>query len=154
MMERPAQTPMGLMHPLCASIVSRPSPSLPRSDRKLELGLGIAGGVLLLVILVFAVIRGNEHHTTAPSGPPTLEDRCGEHLQRFECEHLMANRLKDPESAEFTGMFGDRVVTLGDCTQIFRSHVRSKNGLGLMVRTDFMCRYDPKTKKTTFSTLP
>lgn len=128
----------------------------PQPPRKTPSML-VAGLVIVGLLVSCGVLTALTHETPKPEpkAPPTLEDKCGQHLTSSDCQDQMRGRLKDPDSAEFSGIiFGDRVITSADCSQVYFSHVEAKNGLGLMVRTNFICKYNPKTKKTSFDVVP
>lgn len=79
-----------------------------------------------------------------------LTKKCGgDHDLESTCKSQMRWSLKDPSSADFASIFNSGFSTATNCTQTYSSFVEAKNGLGLVVRTNFSCTYNPKTKAVT-----
>lgn len=62
------------------------------------------------------------------------------------CHMMVEKRLKAPSTAEWPGMFsGDHATLNADCSVTYSSWVEASNAYGVKIRTNYTCRYDPKT---------
>jgi hypothetical protein len=62
------------------------------------------------------------------------------------CRTSVERLLKAPKTAEHAGIFDDgKPTSIDGCTTVYASYVDSQNSFGAMIRTRYLCTYDPRT---------
>lgn len=86
-----------------------------------------------------------EASSEAPAVPEASGERISVGLFLVKCRSAVKAQLKSPATAKFPGSLESAAeaseTEAGERT--WSGHVDSENGFGAVVRTDFVCRYDP-----------
>lgn len=105
------------------------------SGKRLSLGL-LAAVALLLVIQ-----RLSQPMAPAVVAQPTAPTTDLGAITA--CEGYVADRLKAPASAKFSGWLDSSTAVLHDGALAVRGYVDAQNGYGALIRTDWVCTVRP-----------